>query len=165
MTENCKFRKAILSAFYNISERNFGNITNFVMLFHAMMEFCLDLLRSKFWLIGEWSIELSLCCCGNLGLKKKSFFFQRDWPRDPIFSGWLRAAHTACQNGVCYHTNYWTKLPKLIHRKYASLVDIDVGTLLKIAQQKIAETMKTIPYYRKLTMHFINATYINTTSN
>jgi hypothetical protein len=22
-----------------------------------MMEFCLDLLRSKFWLIGEWSIE------------------------------------------------------------------------------------------------------------
>jgi hypothetical protein len=32
------------------------NITNFVMLFHAMMEFCLDLLRSKFWLIGEWSI-------------------------------------------------------------------------------------------------------------
>jgi hypothetical protein len=33
------------------------NITNFVMLFHAMMEFCLDLLRSKFWLIGEWSID------------------------------------------------------------------------------------------------------------
>jgi hypothetical protein len=32
------------------------NITNVVMLFHAMMEFCLDLLRSKFWLIGEWSI-------------------------------------------------------------------------------------------------------------
>jgi hypothetical protein len=26
------------------------------MLFHAMMEVCLDLLRSKFWLIGEWSI-------------------------------------------------------------------------------------------------------------
>jgi hypothetical protein len=33
------------------------NITNFVMLFQAMMEFCLDLLRSKFWLIGEWSIS------------------------------------------------------------------------------------------------------------
>ena len=33
------------------------NITNFVMLFHAMMEFCLDLLQSKFWLIGEWSIK------------------------------------------------------------------------------------------------------------
>jgi hypothetical protein len=30
--------------------------TNFVMLFHAKMEFCQDLLRSKFWLIGEWSI-------------------------------------------------------------------------------------------------------------
>jgi hypothetical protein len=28
------------------------------MLFHAiMMEFCQDLLRSKFWLIGEWSIR------------------------------------------------------------------------------------------------------------
>ena len=36
------------------------NITNFVMLFHAMMEFCLDLLRSKFWLIWEWSIELQV---------------------------------------------------------------------------------------------------------
>jgi hypothetical protein len=117
MTENCKFRKAILSAFYNISQRNFGillilwcsfklwwnfclgqlrlkfwksgnrfplviqndwklqtsqgyiirilqhfatklwNITNFVMLFHAVMEFCLDLLRSKFWLIWDWSIH------------------------------------------------------------------------------------------------------------
>jgi hypothetical protein len=36
------------------------NITNFVMLFHAMMEFCLDLLGSKFWLIGEWSIVFYL---------------------------------------------------------------------------------------------------------
>jgi hypothetical protein len=34
----------------------FRNETNFVMLFHAVMEFCLDLLRSKFWLIGDWSI-------------------------------------------------------------------------------------------------------------
>jgi hypothetical protein len=30
------------------------NITNFVMLFHAMIEFGLDLLRSKFRFIGEW---------------------------------------------------------------------------------------------------------------
>jgi hypothetical protein len=71
-------------------------------------------------------------------------FFQRDWPCDPIFSRWLRAAHTACQNGVCCHTNYWTKLPKFVHRKYESLVNIDVGTLLQIAQQKIAKTMKKI---------------------
>ena len=63
-------------------------------------------------------------------------FFQCDWLCDPIFSGWLRAAHTACQNGVYCHTNYWTKLPKFVHRKYTSLVDIDVGTLLQIAQQK-----------------------------
>ena len=61
---------------------------------------------------------------------------------DPIFSGWLRAAHTACQNGVCCHTMYRTKLPKFVHRKYASLVNIDVGTLLQITQQKTAKTMK-----------------------
>jgi hypothetical protein len=71
-------------------------------------------------------------------------FFQRDWPCDPIFSRWLRAAHTACQNGICCHTNYWTKLPKFVHRKYAFLVNIDVGTLLQIAQQKTAKTMKKI---------------------
>jgi hypothetical protein len=71
-------------------------------------------------------------------------FFQRDWPCDPIFSRWLRAAHTACQNCVCCHTNYWTKLPKFVHRKYASLVNINVGTLLQIAQQKTAKTMKKI---------------------
>jgi hypothetical protein len=70
-------------------------------------------------------------------------FFQHDRPCDLIFSRWLRAAHTACQNGVCCHTNYWTKLPKF-HSKYASLVNIDVGTLLKIAQQKTAKTMKKI---------------------
>jgi hypothetical protein len=70
-------------------------------------------------------------------------FFQRDGLCDPIFSGWLQAAHTACQNGVCCH-NYWTKLPKFVHRKYAYLVNIDVGTLLQIAQQKAAKTMKKI---------------------
>jgi hypothetical protein len=63
-------------------------------------------------------------------------FFQSDWPCDPIFSGWLQAAHTACQNDICCHTNYWTKLPKFVHRKYTSLVNIDAGTLLQIAQQK-----------------------------
>jgi hypothetical protein len=46
MTENCKLRKAILSAFYNILQRNFG----------ILLILCLDLLSSKFWLIGEWSI-------------------------------------------------------------------------------------------------------------
>jgi hypothetical protein len=33
-------------------------------------------------------------------------------------------------------------LPKFIHRKYTSLVNIDVGTQLKITQQKTAKTMK-----------------------
>ena len=46
------------------------NITNFVMLFHAMMEFCLDLLRSKFWLIGDWSIHFK-----NLHLQIQVIYF------------------------------------------------------------------------------------------
>jgi hypothetical protein len=71
-----------------------------------------------------------------------------------IFSGWLRAAHTACQNGVCCHTNYWIKLPKFVHRKYASLVNIDVGTQLQIAQQKTAKTMKKIYYFRPTDPNF-----------
>jgi hypothetical protein len=33
------------------------NITNFVMLFPAVMKFLSRLVGSKFWLIGEWSIE------------------------------------------------------------------------------------------------------------
>ena len=74
-------------------------------------------------------------------------FFQRNWPCDPIFSRWLRAAHTA-------YTNYWTKLPKFVHRKYASLVNIDVGTQLQIAQQKTAKTMKKIYYFRPTDPNF-----------
>jgi hypothetical protein len=30
------------------------------MLFHAVMKICLDLSRSKFWLIGDWSIGFAL---------------------------------------------------------------------------------------------------------
>jgi hypothetical protein len=71
-------------------------------------------------------------------------FCQCDWLCDPIFSRWLRAAHTACQNGVCGHTNYSTKLPKFVHRKYVTLVNIDVGTLLQITQQKNTKTMKKL---------------------
>ena len=63
MTENYKFRRAILSA------TKLWNITNFVMLFQAVMKFCLDLSRSKFWLIGDWSIDRR---GGNLSLKIKS---------------------------------------------------------------------------------------------
>jgi hypothetical protein len=86
-------------------------------------------------------------CLPLLGLKKpmvpvpdRPYFFSAD----PIIfsmqskSGWLRAAHSACQNRVCC----WTKLPKFVHRKYISIVNIDVGSLLKIAQQKTSKTMK-----------------------
>jgi hypothetical protein len=48
-----------------------------------------------------------------------------------------------CSYVYC-HNNYWIKLPKFIHRKYTSLVNIDVGSLLNIAQQKNAKTMKKI---------------------
>jgi hypothetical protein len=56
MTENCKFRKAILSAFYNILQRNFGILLILWCSFKLWWNFCLELLSSKFWLIGEWSI-------------------------------------------------------------------------------------------------------------
>jgi hypothetical protein len=51
-----------------------------------------------------------------------------------------------------------TKLLKFFHRKYASLVNIDVGTLLQIAQQKTAKTIKNIqknifPTYRPQFCH------------
>ena len=36
------------------------------MLFHAMMEFCHDLLRSKFWLIGEWSFNKLYLFTGSI---------------------------------------------------------------------------------------------------
>ena len=57
MTENCKLRKAILSAFYNILQRNFGILLILWCSFKLWWHFCLDLLSSKFWLIGEWSIS------------------------------------------------------------------------------------------------------------
>jgi hypothetical protein len=86
--------------------------------------------------------------CGS-GSRPTLFFLPTlFFSADPIIFStrlrWLRAAHTVCQNGVCCHTNYWTKLPKFVHWKYASLVNIDVGTLLQIAQQKNAKTMKKI---------------------
>jgi hypothetical protein len=48
MTENCKFRRAMLSAFYNISQRNFGILLILWCSFKLWWNFCLDLSRSKF---------------------------------------------------------------------------------------------------------------------
>jgi hypothetical protein len=42
MTENCKFRRAILSAFYNISQRNFGILLILWYSFKLWWNFCLD---------------------------------------------------------------------------------------------------------------------------
>jgi hypothetical protein len=42
MTENCKFRKAILSAFYNISQRNFGILLILWCSFKLWWNFGLD---------------------------------------------------------------------------------------------------------------------------
>jgi hypothetical protein len=56
MTENCKLCRAILSAFYNILQRNFGILLTLWCSFKLWWNFCLDLLSSKFWLIGDWSI-------------------------------------------------------------------------------------------------------------
>jgi hypothetical protein len=59
MTENFSSQGYIILILQHFATK-LWNITNFVMLFHAMMEFCLDLLSSKFWLIGEWSIRTGL---------------------------------------------------------------------------------------------------------
>jgi hypothetical protein len=57
MTENYKLRKAILSAFYNISQRNFGILLLLWCSFKLWWNFCPDLSRSKFHSKGERSIR------------------------------------------------------------------------------------------------------------
>jgi hypothetical protein len=53
MTENYKLRKAILSAIYNILQRRkLWNITNFVMLFQAVMKFLFRLVKIK--ILEKW---------------------------------------------------------------------------------------------------------------
>jgi hypothetical protein len=54
--KNGKFRKAILSAFYNISQRNFGILLILWCSFKLWWNACPDLSRSKFHSIGERSI-------------------------------------------------------------------------------------------------------------
>jgi hypothetical protein len=57
--KNGKLRKAILFAFYNISQRNFGILLILWCSFKLWWNFCLDLLRSKFSLLRKWSIGRS----------------------------------------------------------------------------------------------------------
>jgi hypothetical protein len=106
------------------------------------------------------------------GVKKKYLWFR--FPTDPIF--FCRPYYffnvidcatlfspggcgLLIQRGVCCHTNYWTKLPKFVYRKYASLVNIDVGGLYyKSPSKKTAKTMKKIfknlfPTYRPQFFH------------
>jgi hypothetical protein len=65
MTENCKLRKAILSAFYNISQRNFGiYITNFVTLFQAVIKFLSRLVEFK--ILVNWGMVHSTFCTRQL---------------------------------------------------------------------------------------------------
>jgi hypothetical protein len=53
MTENCKLRKAILSAFYNILQRNFGILLN-LWLFQAVMKFLSRLVEFK--ILVNWGM-------------------------------------------------------------------------------------------------------------
>jgi hypothetical protein len=55
--KNGKLRKAILSAFYNISQRNFGILLILWCSFKLWWNFCPNLSRSKFHSKGERSIE------------------------------------------------------------------------------------------------------------
>jgi hypothetical protein len=54
-TENCKFRRAILSAFYNISQRNFGILLILWCSFKLWWNFCLD--QNLVYNANSWSIE------------------------------------------------------------------------------------------------------------
>jgi hypothetical protein len=51
--KNGKLRRAILSAFYNISQRNFGILLILWCSFKLWWNFCLDLSRSKFCSLGN----------------------------------------------------------------------------------------------------------------
>jgi hypothetical protein len=66
MTENCKLRKAILSAFYNISQRNFGILLILWCSFKLWWNFCLGLFRSRFSLLRKWSIHFCFKECYNV---------------------------------------------------------------------------------------------------
>jgi hypothetical protein len=57
---NGKLRKAILSAFYNILQRNFGILLILWCSIKLWWNFCPDLSTSKFHLKGEKSIDLRL---------------------------------------------------------------------------------------------------------
>jgi hypothetical protein len=57
LTENGKLRKAILSAFYNISQRNFGILLILWCSFKLWWNFCLDLLGSKFSLLRKCMVN------------------------------------------------------------------------------------------------------------
>jgi hypothetical protein len=54
--ENGKLRRAILSVFYNISQRNVGILLILWCSFKLWWHFCLDLSRSKFCSLGNRSI-------------------------------------------------------------------------------------------------------------
>jgi hypothetical protein len=58
--KNSKLRRAILSAFYNISQRNFGILLILWCSFKLWWHFCLDLSRSKFCSLGNRSIDANM---------------------------------------------------------------------------------------------------------
>jgi hypothetical protein len=136
MTENCKLRKAILSAFYNILQRNFGILLILWCSFKLWWNFCLDL-SSKFGLIGEWSIEAAalssvyiIVFCvrkvfNNFTTEEKSLNhdknlcfatdFSPDFANRKALTRVLQRAKSARQIAACKRTftkGYWPKLTK-----------------------------------------------------
>jgi hypothetical protein len=63
--KNCKLRRAILSTFYNILQRNFGILLILWCSFALWWNFCLDLSRSKFCSLGNRSIVKEITCSGH----------------------------------------------------------------------------------------------------
>jgi hypothetical protein len=82
MTENCKLHKAILSAFYNISQRNFGILLILWCSFKLWWNFCPYLPKSNFHSKGERSIETNLpCTLGFLILNQFLLFTFKNWKK------------------------------------------------------------------------------------
>jgi hypothetical protein len=63
--KNGKLRRAILSAFYNISQRNFGILLILWCSFKLWWNVCLDLSRSNFCSLGNRSIVLLILQTSN----------------------------------------------------------------------------------------------------
>jgi hypothetical protein len=76
--KNGKLRKPILSAFYNVSQRNFGILLILWCSFKLWWNFCPYLSRSKSFLL--WLKTKFKCCFTAIQFNRRSIFSCSPWP-------------------------------------------------------------------------------------